>query len=258
MVRKLNDRFGFEVVKKVWLLMKNCEDKSSLKMSGLKRKAELGPARPLCGNDREKVPVEAQVNSELDQIVSNFEDCKIGGPLTVDEVLGSMKKLKLCEVNAFSGKLVENSENSGRTPVFDRMNPPQTLKNLERRNGSQKLDVVNKLNQVKEVGNSTPTKRNQVFAESAAISLIQPIIPNSNCESSTDEVQIENGATDGVGFGKKVDFGKSGPPLGESGPVTDRFGCENLTQDQPKPPLMCSGKLDKYSRNSTALPEESQ
>ena len=194
--------------------------------------------------------------------MSNFEDCKIVGPLTVDEVLGSMKKLKLYEVNAFSGRsneiLVENSENSGRTPVFDRMNPPQTLENLERRNGSQKLDVVNKLNQVEEVGNSTPTKRNQVFAESAAISLIQPIIPNSNCESSTDEVQIENGATDGVGIEKKVDFGKSGPTLGESGPDIDRFGCENLTQDQPKPPLMCSGKLDKYSGISTSLPEKSQ
>ena len=128
MVRKSNDRFGFEVARKVWLVMKNSEDVSSLKMSGLKRRAEFGPARPSCVKTCENEDLEAQNKSGVDQIVSDLEDCKLVSPGTVDEVLGSLKKLKLCEKNAFGFIKVKNKtkngENSTRKPVFDRINPP--------------------------------------------------------------------------------------------------------------------------------------
>ena len=122
MVRKSNDIFGFEVARKVWLVMKNSEDVSSLKMSGLIRRAEFSPARPSCVKPCENEDLEAQNKSGVDQIVSDLEDCKLVSPGTVDEVLGSLKKLKLCEKNAFGFIKVENKakigENSTQKPVL--------------------------------------------------------------------------------------------------------------------------------------------
>ena len=102
--------------------MKNSEDVSSLKMSGLKRRPEFGPARPSCVKTCENEDLEAQNKSGVDQMVSDLEDCKLVSPGTVDEVLGSLKKLKLCEKNAFGFIKVENKakigENSTQKPIL--------------------------------------------------------------------------------------------------------------------------------------------
>ena len=55
-------------------------------------------------------------SKEKDKLLPNLKD-------RMDEVLGSLKKLKLCEKNAFGFIKVKNKtkigENSTRKPVFD-------------------------------------------------------------------------------------------------------------------------------------------
>ena len=261
MVRKSNDRFGFEVARKVWLVMKNSEDVSSLKMSGLKRRAEFGPARPSCVKTCENEDLEAQNKSGVDQIVSDLEDCKLVSPGTVDEVLGSLKKLKLCEKNAFGFIKVENKakigENSTQKPVFDRMNPPQTPGKCKHLTGNQTLGGLNDQNQVREAKNSTAAMRNPSFAENDQFRQIQPVLLNSMCKSSTEQALNKTRATEGV----SVDVSESTlnvADLGKSGLNLDSAGYENLAIDQSKPPLKCEGKMDKYSGDSTSLSEKSQ
>ena len=66
-------------------------------------------------------------SKEKDKLLPNLKD-------RMNEVLGSLKKLKLCEKNAFGFIKVKNKtkigENSTRKPVFDRMNLHKHLENV--------------------------------------------------------------------------------------------------------------------------------
>ena len=89
--------------------------------TGYAGRTKFGPARPSCVKTCENEDLEAQNKSGVDQIVSD-QICKLVSPGTVDEVFGSLKKLKLCEKNAFGFIKVENKakigENSTQKPVL--------------------------------------------------------------------------------------------------------------------------------------------
>ena len=193
-------------------------------------------------------------SKEKDKLLPNLKD-------RMDEVLGSLKKLKLCEKNAFGFIKVKNmtkiGENSTRKPVFDRMNPPQTPGKCEHLTGNQTLGGLNDQNQVREAKNSTAAMRNPSFAENDQFRQIQPVLLNSMCKSSTEQALNKTRATEGV----SVDVSESTlnvADLGKSGLNLDSAGYENLAIDQSKPPLKCEGKMDKYSGDSTSLSEKSQ
>ena len=78
MSEKLSAFYGFDIVKDLWLAMKNNENKSVNRIHGLKRKAEFYPARP--------AKESSQSCPEVGSLIGKLEKCEIVGSCVVEDV----------------------------------------------------------------------------------------------------------------------------------------------------------------------------
>ena len=182
MCEKIEQTCGFDLVNAIGFNSKNPTSKSCLKLKGLKREAELSPAKPL--------DCTLQIQLEMDEL--GLSDCQVDNH--VEKLVTKFKTVGIDDLpsqNPFSSKFAKIAKNgaiSREKPYLHGMNMSQTLSNCSHQKYVDITKTTTCPENVSEADLDPQVMRNSNFAEGDHFSQFSAKQPNLGCSSACVKV----------------------------------------------------------------------